>query len=133
MRSGRKAETLTPAIARMPRVANDPRTIRFIFLISGKWVSVRGPPRRRGGHRFPFDVMGCSGVAAGQAVRSGPLVQPGVTARGMSAAEVLEERVDTPGASPAVLLWRRSTPGMLQVEWGMVQPEAVCKGGVGRR
>jgi len=31
MRSGRKAETLTPAMARMPRAANDPRTIRFMF------------------------------------------------------------------------------------------------------
>ena len=31
MRSGRKAETLTPAMARMPRTANDPRTIRFMI------------------------------------------------------------------------------------------------------
>jgi hypothetical protein len=53
-----------------------------------------------------LDVTGCGGVDAGQSVRSGPRTQPGVTAMGMSASEVLEEGVDTPGATPAVLFGR---------------------------
>jgi len=43
----------------------------------------------------------------------------------MSAAEVLEDGVDTPGASPAIFPGRRSATGMLQSEQGVMQPEAV--------
>jgi hypothetical protein len=77
----------------------------------------------RVGHR---DDLWCRGNA-GWAGPCGdePVAQRGVTAREVSAAEVLKERVDSPGASPGIPFGRCSAPCEPLVERDVKRIEAI--------
>ena len=79
----------------------------FHDLFPCEWMAVRGRTPGSGGHGRIFTVMGFHGVGAqARPCRHGLGAQPGIPASGISAAEVLEEGVDRPGALPAGFLGR---------------------------